>query len=113
MAVIGGALLIFVFIAWRPAVGLGSKTLMRWLGSRSFSLYLVHEPVVVSVAMVLKTTQPLNVGLVAIPLALLAAEVFFRLVERPSHRFSRTAGKAMEDRMRRREASMMGQRSAR
>ncbi|WP_455834973.1 acyltransferase family protein [Pseudarthrobacter siccitolerans] len=103
MAVIGGALLIFVFIAWRPAVGLGSKQLVRWLGSRSFSLYLIHEPIVVSVAIVLNTTQPLTVGLVATPLSLLAAEVFFRLVEQPSHRFSRTVGKALEERTGRRD----------
>jgi peptidoglycan/LPS O-acetylase OafA/YrhL len=102
ITVIGGALLIFVFIAWRPAVGLGSRQMMRWLGSRSFSLYLVHEPIVVSVALALNTVHPLNICLVAMPISLLASEVFFRLVEKPSHRFSRAVGKAWENRICRR-----------
>jgi peptidoglycan/LPS O-acetylase OafA/YrhL len=65
---------------------------MQWIGSRSFSLYLVHEPVVVAAAFALggRPSLPL-LALVAVPPTLLLTEVFFRLVERPSHGLSRFA----------------------
>jgi len=84
MACIGGALLVLVFIAWSPAVSFGNLRVLQWLGSRSFSLYLVHEPVVVSIAFALRTTNPFLVAALGIPLSLVATEIFFRLVERPS-----------------------------
>ncbi len=84
MACIGGALLVLVFIAWSPAVRFGKLPVLQWLGSRSFSLYLVHEPVVVSIGFALRTTNPFLVAAVGIPLSLVATEIFFRLVERPS-----------------------------
>lgn len=113
ITVIGGALLIFIFIAWRPAVHMGSRRPTRWLGSRSFSLYLVHEPVVVSVALALDTAHTLQVCFVAMPISLLVSEVFFRLVEKPSHRFSRAVGKAWEDRICRRSENVIAQPSTR
>lgn len=68
-----------VFRAWlttRPA---------QWLGSRSFSLYLVHEPIVVACAFVAGGTPHLAWFVPAmIALACLAAEAFFRAVELPS-----------------------------
>jgi peptidoglycan/LPS O-acetylase OafA/YrhL len=101
LAAMGGALLIFIFVAWTPAVGIGDRPLMRWLGGRSFSLYLVHEPIVVSVAVALDSAAPGQVALLALPLSLLVTEVFFRLVERPSHQFSLFVGKKMDAHIRR------------
>ena len=102
-ATIGGALLVFIFIGCKTAITLGNKSSIHWLGVRSFSLYLVHEPIIVSVAFSLHATNPFLVGLFALPLSLLAAEVFFRLVERPSHRLARLAGRAVTNRGRRQE----------
>jgi peptidoglycan/LPS O-acetylase OafA/YrhL len=66
---------------------------MQWAGSRSFSLYLVHEPIVVSAALALGGRASFAVlAAVAVPCALLAAEVFFRVAERPIHRLSRRLG---------------------
>jgi peptidoglycan/LPS O-acetylase OafA/YrhL len=66
---------------------------MQWVGSRSFSLYLVHEPIVVCAALALGGTAGLlPVAAIAIPVALLAAEGFFRVAERPMHRWSRRLG---------------------
>lgn len=64
---------------------------VQWLGTRSFSLYLVHEPVVVAVGYLTGWTSP-AVLLLTVPLSLGLAEVFFRLVERPSHRLARKTG---------------------
>jgi peptidoglycan/LPS O-acetylase OafA/YrhL len=110
LAAIGGALLLFAFIACKSAVRLGNNFLVHWLGMRSFSLYLVHEPIVVSVAFVLHATNPFQVALIAMPLSLLVAEIFFRLVERPSHRLAGVAGRAVTERVRSAEAGMIARR---
>jgi peptidoglycan/LPS O-acetylase OafA/YrhL len=73
----------------RPAV--------QWLGARSFSLYLVHEPVAVAVGYLTGWTSP-AVLLLTVPGSLGLAEVFFRVVERPSHRLARRVGSMVERR---------------
>lgn len=100
MATIGGALVVFAFIGCKSAITLGNNSFVHWLGTRSFSLYLVHEPIVVSTAFSIHAINPLQVVLFAVPLSLLAAEVFFRLVERPSQRIARLAGRAAARRTR-------------
>jgi peptidoglycan/LPS O-acetylase OafA/YrhL len=110
MASIGGALLIFTFIAWSPTIAIGNNSLVHWLGIRSFSLYLVHEPIVVSVAFLLHATNPLYVALIAVPLSLLAGEVFFRLVERPSQRLAAAAGQVVTNRIRSAKAAVVARR---
>jgi peptidoglycan/LPS O-acetylase OafA/YrhL len=66
------------------------------LGRRSFSLYLVHEPIVVSVALLLGGRAPAPVTLaIALPFALAAAALFFRVVESPSHRFARAVSRRL------------------
>lgn len=56
---------------------------VQWLGRISFSLYLVHEPLVVSLAVLGMPGYVIPV--LGIPLALVAAAVFYRVVERPAH----------------------------
>jgi peptidoglycan/LPS O-acetylase OafA/YrhL len=66
---------------------------IHWLGTRSFSLYLIHEPIVVSVATMLPDRDnPTIVTLIGITVSLLCAEIFCRLVEHPSHRLARWVG---------------------
>lgn len=98
MASIGGALLLFVFIAWQPTIALGNNSLVHWLGVRSFSLYLIHEPIIVSITFALRSSSPVQVALFAVPLSLLATEVFFRLVEQPSQRLAGVVGRTVTDR---------------
>lgn len=95
MAALGGALLIFAFLAWQPAISLGNGSLVRWLGMRSFSLYLIHEPIVVSVTFALRSNNAFLVAMLALPLSLLVTEAFFRLMERPSHRLAQAAGRVI------------------
>ncbi|GAA2246378.1 acyltransferase [Herbiconiux moechotypicola] len=57
-----------------------------WLGTISFSLYLIHEPVLIAAAR-LAGPVPLTVG-VSLLLCLAVAVVFQRVVEGPAHRLS-------------------------
>jgi peptidoglycan/LPS O-acetylase OafA/YrhL len=79
---------------------------MQWTGQRSFSLYIVHEAVVVTVAFALGASlNGVLLLLIGVPLALLTAEAFYRLVELPSHRLARKAGDAARERVRREAAA--------
>jgi peptidoglycan/LPS O-acetylase OafA/YrhL len=87
---LAGALLLVMTAIWSPAACRPLEhPVARWLGSRSFSLYLVHEPLAVAISMLLPLDDQLLTPLLTVPLALLVAEGFFRLVERPSHRLAR------------------------
>jgi peptidoglycan/LPS O-acetylase OafA/YrhL len=94
-AVAAGALLAVVLAIVHPSLRRLFETRgAQWAGRRSFSLYLVHEPIVVSIAFLAGagTLGPGPLMLLAVPVALLTAEGFFRLVERPSLRLSRAIG---------------------
>jgi peptidoglycan/LPS O-acetylase OafA/YrhL len=69
--------------------GLLQRRLIRYVGQRSFSLYLVHEPVIVSVAQVFHPQERPGAFVEVSLLAIVAVtEVFYRLVERPSTRLA-------------------------
>lgn len=90
LQVLGAALLVILVIL-SPGLGaLLSVRPLRWLGTRSFSLYLVHEPMIVAFGRLLpESVNPLFLSPLVIVVALGLAEVFFRLVERPSHHLAR------------------------
>jgi peptidoglycan/LPS O-acetylase OafA/YrhL len=73
---------------------LGGTALERF-GARSFSFYLLHQPVLLVLApavVLLPGGTPVRLvvgGLVALALTVLAAEVLYRGVEMPSHRAGR------------------------
>lgn len=88
----GGVLLLFMFVGSKGANKLGTTPALQWLGKLSFSLYLIHEPVVVSVAMATHSSDPVLVGFIAIPLSFALAMVFHALVEMPSLRLASALG---------------------
>jgi peptidoglycan/LPS O-acetylase OafA/YrhL len=61
----------------------------QWLGAVSFSLYLVHEPIVMAVGFIMGPGRGALVLPISVVLSLLIAQLFFRLIERPGHRFAR------------------------
>ncbi|WP_376093929.1 acyltransferase family protein [Roseomonas sp. CCTCC AB2023176] len=66
--------------------------LLAWLGRMSFSLYLVHVIVLVSLLHAMVSSVPLLViAMTGTVLSLLAAAVFHRIVERPSQVLARQA----------------------
>jgi peptidoglycan/LPS O-acetylase OafA/YrhL len=92
LMMLGGCLLIFVAVQCSERSWLATRP-ARWLGTRSFSLYLVHEPIVVSTAVLLGAGyNPALAMAVAVSVSLVIAELFHRVIERPSQRL----GKAVE-----------------
>jgi peptidoglycan/LPS O-acetylase OafA/YrhL len=87
-AILAGAVLVFLSaIHWRPFRTLLSSPVMRRLGAISFSLYLVHEPVIVALAYLTGGAQwAIPLGIV---LALVIAYGFWWLIEKRIHRFAR------------------------
>ena len=94
VATLGAALVVLIPLTIARAERFLSSPAMQSLGKRSFSLYLVHETVIVTLTFVLGGAPafPLLVVL-AIPLVVVVTEGFYRLVEAPSHRASRRIGK--------------------
>ncbi|HEU4867448.1 MAG TPA: acyltransferase family protein, partial [Actinomycetota bacterium] len=83
LILVGACMAMFISIEgpWRRWL---DTPVLQWLGSRSFSLYLVHWPVIVTVAVVLGGQPSILLSLaVAVPVFLLATEIFYRLVENP------------------------------
>ncbi|RWZ52411.1 acyltransferase [Labedella phragmitis] len=89
-----GALGLVIVAVCSPALDrLLSTRIPQWAGRVSFSLYLVHVPVLATIAYAVGDRWWWVVGLVGVPLSFVIAEVFFRLVERPSHVLARRTGR--------------------
>ena len=96
---LGATLLVAVAMCPGVSTTLFARRPILTLGSRSFSLYLVHEPIIVAIAFALGG-RPSIIALaaVAIPVIAVVTEIFYRLVERPSHRLARLAGGYLPER---------------
>lgn len=89
----GAVLIVFVALCWGPAKRALNTRALQWLGSRSFSLYLIHDPIVSTAAFILGPgVSPFLVLAITLPAGLAVAEIFFRLIERPSHMFAAWIG---------------------
>ncbi|MGN6723776.1 MAG: acyltransferase family protein [Marmoricola sp.] len=99
VSVVGAALLVALFVG-SPVIGrLGTTRGARWLGLISFSLYLIHEPIVVSIKNLLPGLDAVGVLVLSVAFSLPAAWVFFRVVEAPAHRVARRIGGLIEHRL--------------
>jgi len=74
-------------IVWRPLVALLATPAFRWLGMISFSVYLVHEPIIKAVAFAFPGNHVATV--VAVCGSVLAGWVFYLVCERPIHHLAR------------------------
>ncbi|RWZ55082.1 acyltransferase [Labedella populi] len=95
LAGLGALGLVLVAVCSAAAERVLSTRIPQWLGRVSFSLYLVHVPVLATIAYALGDRSWWIVGLIGVPASLLLAEIFFRLVERPSHTLARRTGRAV------------------
>jgi peptidoglycan/LPS O-acetylase OafA/YrhL len=91
VVVLSGAILVVLAIYWEPAVRMLNLPVVRWLGRISFSLYLTHEPIVVSLGILMPGT-PWLVPVIGIPIALVVAWLFFIVIEKPTHRLAQLLG---------------------
>lgn len=72
---------------------------VQYLGLMSFSLYLVHEPVVVALRLLTTSWSPWWMLVVAPPVVAPLTWAFQRWVEAPSHRLARRTGAAVSARL--------------
>jgi peptidoglycan/LPS O-acetylase OafA/YrhL len=84
--------IVFVAAFWPPLVRLLCTSWFQWLGRLSFSLYLVHVPIIIAVGAVVGRGHRVLVMLVGLAGSVFVAELFFRVVEGPAHRLSRFIG---------------------
>ena len=100
LSFVGAVVIVAVAFLWRPFEAALTVAPVRWLGRVSFSLYLVHVPIILAFANVFGAGNwPLTVA-VAIPVSLVVAELFARFVEQPAHRLSKRVGSAVSARVR-------------
>jgi len=93
VVVVGAVLLVFCCLGSRGAARpLGSRP-VQFLARISFSLYLVHVPVIVALRFALPELPAHWIMALGIPLSLLVGTVFYRIVEAPSHRASGWVGR--------------------
>ena len=91
-ALLGALGVIVLAITWPGTARLLESRLAQWLGKVSFSLYLVHVPILATWAFLLGDANwpwAVAAGLVT---SLAAGWAMWRFVERPSHRFARWIG---------------------
>jgi peptidoglycan/LPS O-acetylase OafA/YrhL len=92
----GACLAVFVAMHSPTASRALSSAMVQTLGVLSFSLYLVHEPVLVTTAFLLPVeVSPWAAVALAVPLSLAVAVLFHRAVEGPSHRLAQRVGAAL------------------
>ena len=88
-----GALgLVICAVLWPPAAALLSSRLFRWLGRVSFSLYLVHVPIIIAVSALVGRGSVVLGAAISLVVAVGVAELFSRVVEVPAHRWSKSVG---------------------
>lgn len=95
LQVAGATLAVLLVLCWRRAARIFEGRVVEWLGSRSFSIYLIHDPIVSSTAHLLGgAPSPFVVLAVSLPVSLLVADLFFRVVERPGYKISKKLGRS-------------------
>lgn len=98
MVALGGALACFIVLGWPAADRLFSGRFLQWAGRISFSLYLVHEPVAVSIASLVTpgTVGALVTLVLTCVISVALAVLLHRYVEAPCQRWSRDLGKGVD-----------------
>nr|WP_281286414.1 acyltransferase [Microbacterium kyungheense] len=94
-----GAVLVVLVAVCLPGARrvLASRPLMA-AGTISFSLYLVHEPILVTLAVVTPPDMSWIAPLAGIPLAIAAGWLFYIVIERGTHRLARAVARAIKSR---------------
>lgn len=90
VALSGTIILVLLAVTWSPFRGFLEWRPVHWLGAISFSLYLVHEPMILTVRHLLPNTHIGIVFACAVAAAILVAWGFYHAVEKPATRLSQT-----------------------
>lgn len=90
----GGAVLIVVIAAmWAPVVRLLTTRVVQWLGRISFSIYLIHVPILITYNTFLGPRLWWLSAVCTVVTALVFAELFARFIEQPAHRLAGRTGR--------------------
>ncbi|WEO78018.1 acyltransferase [Cryobacterium sp. SO2] len=90
----GAALIVATVALWPPVQRMLSGRLLAWLGAISFSLYLVHFPIVVTFGQLAGPEHWWWGALISVPLSLGLAQLMYRWVELPAQTLATRAGTA-------------------
>jgi peptidoglycan/LPS O-acetylase OafA/YrhL len=94
MRVPGAALIVATVALWPPMQRMLGGRFLAWLGAISFSLYLVHFPIVVTFGQLFGPAHWWAGALVSVPLSVLLAQAMYRWVELPAQTLAQRAGAA-------------------
>ncbi|MFT4259261.1 acyltransferase family protein [Microbacterium sp.] len=86
---LGALLAVIAAIVDTPFAAMLRLPALQWMGLISFSLYLTHEPLVLSMAFIFGEDNATWAAVTAIALSFPLAYLFYRFVEAPSHRLAR------------------------
>jgi peptidoglycan/LPS O-acetylase OafA/YrhL len=89
----GAVVLVVVAAFWQPVEWFLTTRVVQWLGRVSFSLYLIHVPILVTINTILGPKLWWVSAICTVVLSLLLAEVFARFIEQPAHRLSQRTGR--------------------
>lgn len=95
VSVAGAALIVIAGAFWGRFRRILETRVVQYLGRVSFSLYLVHEPIVITTRTLLVDWSPWAAMLVSIPVSFLVAHAFMHGVEMAFHRLSQRVGRAV------------------
>jgi peptidoglycan/LPS O-acetylase OafA/YrhL len=96
-----GVWLLVVAAAFCPALrALCETAFLQWAGRVSFSLYLVHEPILLAARFLTAPASPWLAIALGVPVAVVVAVLFERLVESRFHRLAQRVGRAVKARRR-------------
>jgi peptidoglycan/LPS O-acetylase OafA/YrhL len=97
LGVVAAALIILMVISWRPYAKALEARPIDWLGKRSFSLYLIHDSILITFVLWLGgTPNPLILVALVLPSCFVGIALFYRAVEYPSHILSTNSGRAVQ-----------------
>jgi peptidoglycan/LPS O-acetylase OafA/YrhL len=96
LAVIGVTIFVVAAVIYEPFKRMLSRRAVVWLGRVSFSLYLIHEPVLIAFRSATPEISPWLTGAIGIALSLVLAEAFYRCIERPSHKLAQIVGRKVD-----------------
>lgn len=96
LAGIGAVLAVVAALGWPWLRTALEGRVPQWLGRTSYSLYLAHVPVIATLAYLWGSDRWPLVMTAGIPTSLVLAAVFHRVVEAPSQRIARMAGRRAE-----------------
>lgn len=83
---LGVCALVLLAETFSPLIRFFSSRVVAWLGLISFSLYLVHEPIIIGAAFL--TRGAVWAVITAVVLSFVVAQLFYMFLERPIHKFS-------------------------